>query len=158
MSLLVVILSVIFFSIQEKFCKIGVIGHFRVPKNLTFKTRLSAKFLLWKWVLFAFESEILWNSEMACCVHRRATYNEVWPIASKKFFFMREVALHFLFDANRRYVSCLYGLVSRWNRKCSTDITKTVNTCSLWEFFFYILFLPVPIHKISFFQRKLITK
>ena len=29
------------------------IGHFRVPKNLTFKTRLSAKPLLWKWVLFA---------------------------------------------------------------------------------------------------------
>ena len=29
------------------------IGHFRVPKNLTFKTRLSAKPLLWKWVLLA---------------------------------------------------------------------------------------------------------
>ena len=28
-------------------------GHFRVPENLTFKTRLSAKPLLWKWVLFA---------------------------------------------------------------------------------------------------------
>ena len=27
------------------------IGHFRVPKNLTFKTRLSAKPLLWKWVV-----------------------------------------------------------------------------------------------------------
>ena len=30
-----------------------VIGYFRVPKNHTFKTRLSSKPLLWKWVLFA---------------------------------------------------------------------------------------------------------
>ena len=29
------------------------IAHFRVPKNLTLKTRPSAKPLLWKWVLFA---------------------------------------------------------------------------------------------------------
>ena len=57
------------------------IGHFRVPKNLTFKTRLSAKPLLWKWVLFASQLKItfismashlaslwkwaFWNSEMA---------------------------------------------------------------------------------------------
>ena len=33
------------------------IGHFRVPKTLTFKLRLGAQPLLWKWVLFARE----WN-------------------------------------------------------------------------------------------------
>ena len=32
-----------------------LIGHFRVPKTLTFKIRPSAKPLLWKWVLFAWE-------------------------------------------------------------------------------------------------------
>ena len=29
------------------------IGHFRVPKTLTFKMRLGAHLFLWKWVLFA---------------------------------------------------------------------------------------------------------
>ena len=32
-----------------------IIGHFRVPKTLTFKMRLSAQPFLWKWVLFAWE-------------------------------------------------------------------------------------------------------
>ena len=31
------------------------IGHFRVPKSLTFKMRLGAQPFLWKWVLFAWE-------------------------------------------------------------------------------------------------------
>ena len=31
------------------------IGHFRVPKTLTFKMRLGAQPFLWKWVLFAWE-------------------------------------------------------------------------------------------------------
>ena len=31
------------------------IGHFRVPRTLTFKMRLSAQPFLWKWVLFAWE-------------------------------------------------------------------------------------------------------
>ena len=38
------------------------ICHLRVPKNLTFKTRLSAKLLLWKWVLFASQSKIIFIS------------------------------------------------------------------------------------------------
>ena len=37
------------------------IGHFRVP-NLTFKTRLSAKPLLWKWVLFTSQLKIIFIS------------------------------------------------------------------------------------------------
>ena len=42
------------------------IGHFRVPKPLTFKTRPSWKPVLWKWVWFAWESMALhlaslWN-------------------------------------------------------------------------------------------------
>ena len=57
------------------------IGHFRVPKTLTFKMRLGAQPFLWKWVLFAwewkwfpyqrlstyprFETEARGNSEMA---------------------------------------------------------------------------------------------
>ena len=31
------------------------LSHFRVPENLTFKTRLNAKLFLWKWVLFTWE-------------------------------------------------------------------------------------------------------
>ena len=32
------------------------IGHFRVPKNLTFKARLSAKPLIWKWFLIIYDA------------------------------------------------------------------------------------------------------
>ena len=35
------------------------IGHFRVPKTLTFKMRLGAQLFLWKWVLFAWEWKII---------------------------------------------------------------------------------------------------
>ena len=37
----------------------GFIGHFRVPKTLSFKTRPSAQPFLWKWVLFAWEWKII---------------------------------------------------------------------------------------------------
>ena len=59
----------------------GLIGHFRVPKTLTFKMRLGAQPFLWKWVLYAwkwkwfpdqrlstyprFETEACGNSQMA---------------------------------------------------------------------------------------------
>ena len=36
-----------------------VIGHFRVPKTLTFKMRPSAQPFLWKWLLFAREWKFL---------------------------------------------------------------------------------------------------
>ena len=61
------------------------LGHFQVPKTLTFKMRPSAKPFLWKWVLFVWEWKIIsiskavhltsfWyrgpvNSEMAYRVH-----------------------------------------------------------------------------------------
>ena len=35
------------------------IGHFRVPRTFTFKTRPSAQTFLWKWVLFAWEWKII---------------------------------------------------------------------------------------------------
>ena len=35
------------------------IGHFRVPKTLTFKMRPSVQPFLWKWVLFAWEWKII---------------------------------------------------------------------------------------------------
>ena len=38
------------------------IGHFRVPKILTFKTRLSAKPFLWKWVLFSWQHKVIFIS------------------------------------------------------------------------------------------------
>ena len=37
----------------------GAIGHFRVPKTFTFKMRPRAQPFLWKWVLFAWEWEIV---------------------------------------------------------------------------------------------------
>ena len=36
-----------------------LIGHFRVPKTLTFKMRPSAQPFLWKWVLFAWEWKVI---------------------------------------------------------------------------------------------------
>ena len=36
-----------------------IIGHFRVPKTLTFKMRLGVQPFLWKWVLFAWESKMI---------------------------------------------------------------------------------------------------
>ena len=35
------------------------IGHFRVPKTLTFKMRLGAQSFFWKWVLFAWEWKMI---------------------------------------------------------------------------------------------------
>ena len=39
------------------------IGHFWVPKSLTFKMRPSAQPFLWKWVLFAWELKIISTSK-----------------------------------------------------------------------------------------------
>ena len=39
------------------------IGHFRVPKTLTFKMRRSAQPFLWKWVLFSREWKIIFISK-----------------------------------------------------------------------------------------------
>ena len=39
------------------------IGHFRVPRTFTFKTRPSAQTFLWKWVLFAWEWKIISTSK-----------------------------------------------------------------------------------------------
>ena len=43
--------------------KIGAIGQFRVPKTLTSKMRLGAQPFLWKWVLFAWESKMIFISK-----------------------------------------------------------------------------------------------
>ena len=53
-----------------------LIGHFRVPKNRTFKTRLSAKPLLWKWVLFASWLKIIFISKVGFFGTRK------WPLQS----------------------------------------------------------------------------
>ena len=42
------------FPVWHRGCQ-SSIGHFRVPKTLTFKIRLGAQPFLWKWVLFAWE-------------------------------------------------------------------------------------------------------
>ena len=41
--------------IGSGYCSHTVIGHFRVPKTLTFKMRPRAQPFLWKWFLFAWE-------------------------------------------------------------------------------------------------------
>jgi len=46
----IIIVIVITQGLRDK-----TIGHFRVPKNLTFKVRLSAKPLIWKWFLITVE-------------------------------------------------------------------------------------------------------
>ena len=47
-------------KLTKKFYKIG---HFRVPKTLTFKMRLGAQPFLWKWVLFAWEWKMIFISK-----------------------------------------------------------------------------------------------
>ena len=40
-------------------------GHFRVPKNLTFKARLSAKPLIWKWVLIMMQIKLIFTTKVS---------------------------------------------------------------------------------------------
>ena len=40
------------------------IGHFRVPKNQTFKARLSAKPLIWKWVLILMQIKFIFSRKV----------------------------------------------------------------------------------------------
>ena len=42
-----------------------VIGHFRVPKNLTFKTRLSAKPLTWKLFLITMQIKLIFTTKIS---------------------------------------------------------------------------------------------
>ena len=41
------------------------IGHFRVPKNLTFKARLSAKPLIWKWFLIMMQIKLFFTTKVS---------------------------------------------------------------------------------------------
>ena len=41
------------------------IGHFRVSKNLTFKARLSAKPLIWKWVLIMMQIKLIFTTKVS---------------------------------------------------------------------------------------------
>ena len=41
------------------------IGHFRVPKNLTFKARLSAKPLIWKWFLTMMQIKLIFTTKVS---------------------------------------------------------------------------------------------
>ena len=41
------------------------IGHFRVPKHLTFKARLSAKPLIWKWFLIMMQIKLFFTTKVS---------------------------------------------------------------------------------------------
>ena len=45
--------------------KTNVIGHFRVPKNLTLKLRLSAKLLIWKWFLIMMQIKLIFTTKVS---------------------------------------------------------------------------------------------
>ena len=54
--------DIFFFFFVNGVCSehvLHLIGHFRVPKTLTFKMRPSAQPVLWKWVLFTWEWKII---------------------------------------------------------------------------------------------------
>ena len=63
------------------------IGHFRVPKTLTFKTRPNAQPFLWKWVLFAWEWKMIsiyikgWALNLVLLQRPGGTWK--WPIPSE---------------------------------------------------------------------------
>ena len=59
------------------------IGHFRVPKTLTFKMRLGAQSFFWKWVLFAWEWKMIsiskgWAPTLVLTQRPGGTRN--WPL------------------------------------------------------------------------------
>ena len=63
--------------------KCSKIGHFRVPKTLTFKMRLGAQPFLWKWVLFAWEWKMIsiskgWAPTLVLTQRPGGTRN--WPL------------------------------------------------------------------------------
>ena len=67
-------------KLTKKFYKIG---HFRVPKSLTFKMRLGAQPFLWKWVLFAWEWKMIsiskgWAPTLVLTQRPGGTRN--WPL------------------------------------------------------------------------------
>ena len=47
------------------FTQAQTIGHFRVPKNLTFKARLSAKPLIWKWFLIMMQIKLIFTTKVS---------------------------------------------------------------------------------------------
>ena len=59
------------------------IGHFRIPKTLTSKMRLSANPFLWKWVLFAWEQKSHFHINSFALSHamkKRLGVTRKWPI------------------------------------------------------------------------------
>ena len=62
------------------------IGHFRVPKTLTFKMRPRAQPFLWKWVLFAWQWKIISISKaehVNLVLIQRSGGTRKWPIQSR---------------------------------------------------------------------------
>ena len=96
------------------------IGHFRVPKTLTFKMRLGAQPFLWKWVLFEWEwknhfhiegwapAEARGNSEMAYGTMKHGTESGTYfdPVS------------YAIFDN------------SKWNFKLSDSVPRAFPWCN----------------------------
>ena len=62
------------------------IGHFGVPKTLTFKMRPSAQPFLWKWVLFAWQWKIIFISKaehVNLVLIQRSGGTRKWPCQSR---------------------------------------------------------------------------
>ena len=76
------------FACVPTLTKDSVIGHFRVPKTLTFKMRPSVQPFSWKWVLFAWEWKIISISKaehLTSFLYRGPGNSEIkWPIANYK--------------------------------------------------------------------------
>ena len=126
----------------------GLIGHFQVPKNLTFKTRLSAKPLIWKWFSIIMQIKLIfttkvshlasfwkwdfWNSEMAYfgddwnkaqCLSRSSLAKFFLPYKKSRFIFFRPNRLRFILIWHSKVIK---SQVQNRHKK-----VKTVNTCSL---------------------------
>ena len=56
------------------------IGHFQVPKIRTFRARLSAKPLLWKWVLFAWNYFHINGLALSLALKQRLGATWKWPV------------------------------------------------------------------------------
>ena len=57
-----------------------IIGLFRVPRTLTFKTRLGAQPILWKWVLFAWEWKMISQGHPTTIFGKISVRNTIWDL------------------------------------------------------------------------------
>ena len=90
------------------------IGHFRVPKTLTFKMRLGTQPFLWKWVLFAWEWKMISIS--------KAEHLPFWLAKIPRLILHNQLALT-KFGRCKHWFDCIFD----WKRGCLDNIHRSTS-------------------------------